>query len=55
MWAAARGLAERRPAAAALLLAEAVVERIGVSPRRRARCLAGLASSAIAEAGGGGR
>ncbi len=54
-WAAARRLAERRPAAAALLLAEAVVERIGVSPPRRARCLAGLASSAVAEAGGGGR
>jgi hypothetical protein len=54
-WAAARRLAERRPAAAALLLAEAVVERLGVTPPRRARCLAGLASAALAEAGGDDR
>jgi hypothetical protein len=52
IWRMVSCLADARPAHAALLLADAITERLGVPVRRRRRCLAALASSALVEAAG---
>ncbi|HSO22240.1 MAG TPA: transglutaminase domain-containing protein [Chondromyces sp.] len=53
IWRMVSGVADARPAHAALLLADAVTEHLGMPVGRRRRCLAALASSALSEAAGG--
>ena len=48
-WRAVRTFGDHLPAQAALLLGEAVVERLGVPEGPRSRCLAGLARAALLE------
>jgi hypothetical protein len=50
LWRSVRSCADRWPARASLLLAEAVVTQTGVSPTARHRCLSGLALDALLEA-----
>ena len=53
LWRVVRGHADERPALAALLLADAVVPRVGATPDVSVRCLAGLADAALCERAGG--
>ena len=53
LWRVVCGLGRRRPARAALLLADSVVHLIGVPPQSRPRCLGALAEAALEESGGG--
>jgi hypothetical protein len=53
VWRAVSTGADARPARAALVLGEAVIERLGVPFRRRRRALAALARGALLELGGG--
>lgn len=52
LWQSVRRLADRRPARAALLLADAVVEQTRVPPSVRHRCLSAIALDAIIEMAG---
>jgi hypothetical protein len=53
LWRVVRGLDRKRPARAALLLADSVVHLIGVPPKSRPQCLGALAEAALEESGGG--
>ena len=53
LWRVVCGLDRKRPARAALLLADSVVHLIGVPPQSRPRCLGALAEAALEESGGG--
>ena len=53
LWRVVRGLDRKRPARAALLLADSVVHLIGVPPKLRPHCLGALAEAALEESGGG--
>ncbi len=53
LWKAVCGLGRRRPARAALLLADSVVDAMGVGSQSRPRCLRALAEAALLESGGG--
>jgi transglutaminase-like putative cysteine protease len=52
LWQVIHGWAGRRPARAALLLADEIIKRRGIPPAARHRCLSKLALEAILEAGG---
>jgi len=53
LWKAVCGLGRRQPARAALLLADSVVDAMGVPSQSRHRCLKALAEAALLESGGG--
>jgi hypothetical protein len=53
LWKAVCGLGSRQPARAALLLADSVVDAMGVPSQSRPRCLKALAEAALLESGGG--
>ncbi len=53
LWKAVCGLGRRQPARAALLLADSVVDAMGVSSQSWPRCLKALAEAALLESGGG--
>jgi hypothetical protein len=49
LWGAVSQLADCRPALAALLLADSIVDRLGVAADNRGRCLKVLAEEAVFE------
>jgi hypothetical protein len=49
LWGVVGRLAKHRPAAAALLLADTLVDRLGVAENSRGRCLEELARDAVFE------
>lgn len=53
LWKAVCGLGRNQPARAALLLADSVVDAMGVPSQSRPRCLKALAEAALLESGGG--
>ncbi len=55
LWQSIHSWADRRPARAALLLADEMIHQRGVPPVVRHRCLSKLASEALLEADGGCR